>query len=541
MTALSAAALCLLAGTPSSAAEAPDALPYFLAQKPGMPTSDTLAGDGRSAQSLALARDVELGCARPCESASAIADYRRRVEDAGRALGATAGQLHFAVEHYIPDGKPRLRDDSNRVNAAPSVEAPSRPEAQNARRALDISKAQTARAREIAASLSSGSGLDSPGAVGGAPALVGGRMSAADIAALNRVPAAQVPRLAPSGAVPSPQAAASAADDAAKDGLIARSKAYWDRVGENPATSAPERAAAAILVSLFKMFNLDGYEKSAFRLADTAAAPGASDAQTAKAALSAAGNAALVGVGFLPEAAAGKIMDATKLSSLNGWAADGLRLLRPSPEIAERAAQLKAAALERPLTREEAAWLGEHAPGSVILHTTDSGNFASIAGRTETGAASGGRVAATTERFVYGTRKEISTVWRQILSGARLKDGTVVFQGRAAELFRPHEVTGVYSLLKRAAGQMTTDGAGDIVITKAFYNAESKTLSILDARMAGADEGKFLLQREGWARARLWGRRLLLDPALTAGTGFAVAAGASDGAVYQYVLPGNGR
>ena len=521
------------AGGPAAGADAP--LGYFLVQEAGGPTVDAkvaAAPGGTLAAALAQAREVELGCARPCSDADAVSGYRRAVESASAALGATDAQVQAAVAHYLPGGQPRLRDAGGASSPAPRG-ASAGEEGAAARAGARMS----AKAQALAAALgtSPGAGVAPPAAPGGA----GGRtLTSAQLAALNRVPAAQPGGVRDLATAP-PPAPISAKADAPVDGLIANSKAYWDRVGSDPATSAPERAAAATFVSLFKMFNLDGFENSAFRLSASAADPGVSRAATFKDAASVAGNAALSVAGVLPESALSGLAKATRLSSLSDWAANTARLFKASPAIAERVAQLQTKALSQPLTREEAAWLGERT-NSVVLHTTDSRNFASIAGRTDTGAASGGRLAATTERFVYGTRREINSVWRQVLSGVVPKDGTVVFQGRAADLFSKHEVTGAYSLVKRAAGQLTTNGEGDIVITKAFYNAQTKTLSILDARMVASGERRFLLRSEGWSTAKLWGRRLVLDPAMTTATGFVVvqsAAASQGGNVFEYILP----
>ncbi|NNN05060.1 MAG: hypothetical protein HKL90_04085 [Elusimicrobia bacterium] len=527
------------AGGPATGADAP--LSSFLAQDAGGPTIDakvSAAPGGALATALAQAREVELGCARPCEDPGAVSAYRRAVERASAALGATDVQVQAAVAHYLPGGKPRLRDDG----AAKAVRPGDGRATDTRARAAAAEAASTgarmgAQAQTLAAALGTSAGAGAAAAT--APGGFGGRtLTSKQLAALNRMPAAQSGQVRDLATAP-PPAPHPANAEAHVDGLIANSKAYWDRVGSDPATSAPERAAAATFVSLFKMFNLDGFENSAFRLAASAADPAATRASTFKDAASVAGNAALSVAGVLPESALSGLAKTTRLSALSDWAADAARLLKPSPAITERVAQLQTKALTQPLTREEAAWLGERT-NSVVLHTTDSKNFASIAGRTDTGVASGGRVAATTERFVYGTRREINSVWRQVLSGVVPKDGTVVFQGRAADLFSKHEVTGTYSLIKRMAGQLTTNGEGDIVITKAFYNAQTKTLSILDARMVAQGEKRFLLRSEGWSTAKLWGRRVVLDPAMTAATGFIVvqSAAASQGDnVFEYILP----
>ena len=184
-----------------------------------------------------------------------------------------------------------------------------------------------------------------------------------------------------------------------------------------------------------------------------------------------------------------------------------------------------------PLTREEATWLGRESGGkaNIIVHTTKSESVASIQGS--------GRLAATTESFVYASRRVIETKWQQILAGVAPKDALVVFQGQAQSLFARHEVTGAYSWFKSAA-QMTTNGSGDIVIVRAVYNAETKVMTIFEARMAtAADETRFIMNK--WPRTRMWGRRVVLDPLITTAVGFipaSAAASATGGNIFEYIL-----
>ena len=125
-----------------------------------------------------------------------------------------------------------------------------------------------------------------------------------------------------------------------------------------------------------------------------------------------------------------------------------------------------------------------------------------------------GRYWGQTEGAAYGARIPVDTWRRELAAGlsGMTKDGTVIFQGEAANLFHAHEVEGPYSALKRLLGQQKA-GFGDIVFLEAVKQGDTiiVTRAILDAAHAG--------QTEAWALARLWGRRLLIEPLAVAGVG----------------------
>ena len=125
-----------------------------------------------------------------------------------------------------------------------------------------------------------------------------------------------------------------------------------------------------------------------------------------------------------------------------------------------------------------------------------------------------GRYWGQTEGAAYGARVPVDTWQRELAAGlsGMTKDGTVIFQGEAANLFHAHEVEGPYSALKRLLGQQKA-GFGDIVFQEAIKEGDTiiVTRAILDSAHAG--------QTEAWALARLWGRRLLIEPLAAAGVG----------------------
>ena len=127
--------------------------------------------------------------------------------------------------------------------------------------------------------------------------------------------------------------------------------------------------------------------------------------------------------------------------------------------------------------------------------------------------AKSGRVWGQTEGSVYGMAMDNAPRWRSMANPKLVDPGTVVFEGDAAGLFRPHPVEGVYSALKRVLGQYKS-GFGDIVFDPSSVAFDGSTLTMRSAEL-GAHAG----QSELWAASRLWGRRTL-DAGLTIGVAY---------------------
>ena len=117
---------------------------------------------------------------------------------------------------------------------------------------------------------------------------------------------------------------------------------------------------------------------------------------------------------------------------------------------------------------------------------------------------SSGRLWGQTEGAVYGM-KSLNAQWRAMVNPLKPGNGTVIFQGQAASLFKPHPVEGLYSGLKRVLGQQKA-GFGDIVFDRAssVLNRSSSTLTVSNATL-GSHAGQSAL----WAAARIEGRRLI--------------------------------
>ena len=521
---------------------------HFLAHEAGSATIDSAValprGDTAQVQQLRLmldsAKEIQLGCVLPCAQPADALVYKGKVEMVGATLGLSSEQAARAVSRYLPAGKPRLRP----AGAGGAQSAGDKlVESQVLERLLADGRVagQTRerlgqRALTLADALGKSQVIDENG--GGVSAGGSGRarsLSADQLAALNRMQASSSQRLRDLATKPPPPPPIVAPPaKAAPDGLIANAKAYWDRVGEDPKTSEAGRMVAATAVSLFEVFNLNGFENAAFRLAESASDPNATKMQVLKDSGAVAGNAALFAAGLVPAGAV------TKISKGVGWVRGLFKAGTLSAVDAERALALEQKiAAGAPLTKDEAVWLGEASKGKadVVFHTTDSKVLAEKIIQRDAAGEIGGRVAATTETHVYAARQHINSAMRQFLSGVKPKDGLVVFQGEAAKLFDPHEVQGMYSAFKRLAGQQTTNGVGDIVITKAFFNPETKTLTVTGARMVTQGETKFIMQSsEAWAKMRRGSRIAFFDVGFTSGSAFFATNSATNGAALEYVL-----
>lgn len=119
-----------------------------------------------------------------------------------------------------------------------------------------------------------------------------------------------------------------------------------------------------------------------------------------------------------------------------------------------------------------------------------------------------------TEGAVYGARYPVNTFWQRLKAMVPEKEGMVIFQGQAAQLFGPHMFVGPYSAMKRALGQHKA-GFGDIVFEQATLHG--KNIIVTRARISRAHEGRWHLapnfgSNNLWAAARLAGRGFLIEP-----------------------------
>lgn len=125
------------------------------------------------------------------------------------------------------------------------------------------------------------------------------------------------------------------------------------------------------------------------------------------------------------------------------------------------------------------------------------------------------RIWGRTEGSVYGATKPAETAVDKLRTGVHGdKEGTFIFTPEAAALFKPHEITGLYSAIKRGAGQYKGP-FGDIIIEDArrvMVNGRPHII-VTKARRASGTGSEVLHQgqKTSEAQARLLGRRAGLD------------------------------
>jgi hypothetical protein len=237
----------------------------FLAHDQGAPTVDSAARLPAAGEAnleelrlvLQSAREIQLGCVPPAPGPDALV-YKRWMVGAG--LGLSAQESAAAVKRYVPEGKPRLRPADYPQGPIPAGDKLIEGKVlekliADGRVSGQLREGMTRRALALADALGKSTLIDGGGAVSGGAAPGASRtMSAEQIAALNAIPRAQAESLRRRAAAPPPPPPAVEAPKN-ETGLIARARAHWDAIGENPKTSEVGRMGAATMVA-FEAFNL---------------------------------------------------------------------------------------------------------------------------------------------------------------------------------------------------------------------------------------------------------------------------------------------
>lgn len=135
----------------------------------------------------------------------------------------------------------------------------------------------------------------------------------------------------------------------------------------------------------------------------------------------------------------------------------------------------------------------------------------------------GKRIWGRTEGRVYASHREMDGVIDKLRTGVHdKKEGTIIFSGDTAALFKPHEVKGLYSAYKRIAGQQRGP-FGDIVIEEFKKEMIDGKLVVVitKARRAkdSAHTSEVLHQGQSTFKAarKVAARVVTLDGALTTG------------------------
>lgn len=207
----------------------------FMTHAAGSPTVDSAArlpagGDASLSELRTLlqsAREIQIGCVRPCSRPEDALVYIGKVELVGKGLGLNAKETAAAVRLYAPEGKPRLRPAGYPQGEVPAGDrliegkvlerliADGRMSGQ-VREGMSRRAAALAEALGRTPTISAGGVSASPGGTG--PART---MTAEQIAALNAVPRAQSEMLrGRTGAPPPPPAAATSGRKESGGGIL---------------------------------------------------------------------------------------------------------------------------------------------------------------------------------------------------------------------------------------------------------------------------------------------------------------------------------
>ena len=137
---------------------------------------------------------------------------------------------------------------------------------------------------------------------------------------------------------------------------------------------------------------------------------------------------------------------------------------------------------------------------------------------------SSGRVWGQTEGSVYGMATPNASRLRSMANPKVREPGLLIFEGKAASLFKRHPLEGAYSGLKRALGQYKSK-FGDIQFDPSRAGIRKLSDGKIEVTISEATIGSHQGQSELRAAYRLLGRRVIIEPlATTAAAGLVYKA-----------------
>lgn len=308
----------------------------FLSHQQGQPTLDQAvqvappADKSKAAayqtmqNAIEAAKDVELGCQAPCADLASLQVYSGKVELTARRLGLPENEVQQALNHYIPNHKPRLRGAASTLTPAGQAmeaEVVARMLAEG-RLSPKLRGALQQKALAMAAALGRTQVLkaDADGVVT-MPDGQRARMTAAQLAKLNAIPQTQarILRELATKAPPPPPTKQQLQDEAlaeaereiqAHPGTVGDAYNYWKREAADPNSGWAWRAYAKTNMGLLTFSGLKSVEESAGRLGYVWDNPNVSKGEKFWLGTKLAGNAALSAVSFLPAASFAKSLQA---------------------------------------------------------------------------------------------------------------------------------------------------------------------------------------------------------------------------------------
>lgn len=295
---------------------------------PAAPKDPAQAGPYEALKTmLAAASRVQEGCQAPCADAAEIALYRGKVEMiAQQKLRLGPAGVKAAVDNYLPKGLPRIRTSPaggrnepesrlleaevvSRMLASADTAATLRPGLN--RKALDLAAA-LGTTKEIKA--------DAQGFVV-MPSGQRSRMTAAELAALNRIPAAQATYLKRLASAPPPPTAQQKSDGAMRDadklieenpGRVRESLNYWKAESQNESGNKVWRAYSYFNRGLLSLSGLADVEESSARLGYASASSDVTTRRTVWEGFKAVGNAGLFAANFVGLSGGAQVLKGAK-------------------------------------------------------------------------------------------------------------------------------------------------------------------------------------------------------------------------------------
>lgn len=283
--------------------------------------------EGLKALIVSASRAQE-GCQAPCTDPAEIALYRGKIElIAGKKLGLKPEGVRAAVENYMPKGVPRIRtaaasaDRESRLLEAEVVQKMM----QTSGVAADVRKGLGRKALDLAEALGRTQEIKAD-AQGFAVMPDGQRrqMTPEQIAALNRIPAAQASylrRLAKSPPPPPPLTAQQRSDAAmreadqmieAEPGRVRGALHYWKSESQNAGGNPLWRGYAYFNRGLLSLSGLADVEESAARLGYASASSDVTTRRTVWEGFKTVGNAGLFAANFVGLSGGASVLKSAK-------------------------------------------------------------------------------------------------------------------------------------------------------------------------------------------------------------------------------------
>lgn len=338
------------------------ALSHFIAHQEGQPTVDTVVRvpDTPDAQELRLvveaAKEVQLGCALPCDAPDAVAVYRGKVQLVAAQLRSNADEYARAIMLYAPHGRPHRKrrpgtpppGQADRIIEGTVLETLLRGKLDS-----DMRASLGRRAQAYANALGGLTELRGDTALAGGPLGPARRLTLEQLAELNAavVQANSLRRLARAPSPPPPLTAAQRQRLALEEGerLIAenpgtvrRARNFWIDESRDANNNWLWRGYSYLNRGLLALSGLTEVEESAARTGWASAHSDISAGQSAWQGVKLAGNSVMFALNFVGIAGAGQVVNRAR-NITNPAVIEGLERVgtQTARRMAERADEIQ--------------------------------------------------------------------------------------------------------------------------------------------------------------------------------------------------------